>query len=287
MRFVDRSRTSRPKRLDALKDGKTELERARDHFKPGVQDGFEFSIYSDAEVKEALRTLFDGKCAYCESFYFSTQPEDVEHYRPKGRIDSGTAKLKPGYWWLASEWENLLPSCIDCNRERTHEFPDGTKAVQGKGDKFPLADESQRATAEGGHLHETPLLLNPCADRPEQYIRFSDEGGDCMVVPIDGAEGSLPLRRARTSIEVYALNRPGLVRERSRHMRDTVAQLKRVRRLIKRLDEAAPPDRSTIEEELAEELAVLKEKRSEIEPHVGMTRWLIDPEMEKMGLTMT
>lgn len=286
MRFVDRGKTPRPARLDAVnRSGKTELERARDHFKPGVEDGFDFSIYSDPEVKRALRELFDGKCAYCESYYFTTQPEDVEHYRPKGRIDNGAAKIKPGYWWLASEWDNLLPSCIDCNRERTHDFPDGTQSVQGKGDRFPIADETKRAALEGAHIHETPLLLNPCEDEPGDFIRFVDADGDCLIAPAEEDESSLSVRRARASIEIYALNRPGLVTARSRQMKHLLAQLRRVRRLVIRLNGAGPDERPEVEEELKEEFAILDEMRADAEPHVALSRWLIDLEMGKLGLS--
>jgi hypothetical protein len=53
--------------------------------------------------------------------------------------ESETEKEKefehPGYYWLAYEWTNLLPSCYDCNSFRRH----GTmKAGPGKNERFPV-----------------------------------------------------------------------------------------------------------------------------------------------------
>ena len=41
----------------------------------------------------------------------------MEHYRPKARVSTEQGD-KPGYYWLAARWENLLPSCTDCNSPR-------------------------------------------------------------------------------------------------------------------------------------------------------------------------
>ncbi|WP_314961798.1 hypothetical protein [Bradyrhizobium cosmicum] len=73
---------------------------------------FPFQAYKAEGVKKRLEELFHGKCAYCESLYASQAPVDVEHYRPKGRVKDEHAH--PGYWWLASEWTNLLPASITC-----------------------------------------------------------------------------------------------------------------------------------------------------------------------------
>src|SRR4051812_14049164 len=62
-----------------------------------------------------LMKLFNEKCAYCESVISNTQPGDVEHYRPKGRLRdldgtvvriilNGSVCEHPGYWWLCYEW---------------------------------------------------------------------------------------------------------------------------------------------------------------------------------------
>ncbi len=70
---------------------------------------------------------FFGKCVYCESLITNNHPGDVEHFRPKGRVtdlnnkpvmikSNGKEVSHPGYYWLAYEISNLMPSCEDCNR---------------------------------------------------------------------------------------------------------------------------------------------------------------------------
>src|SRR4051794_32743307 len=84
---------------------------------PPPAKAYGYRVYRADEIKQALNEAFGFKCAYCESFYEATAPVDVEHYRPKGEIVTSTGRtLRPGYYWLAAEWGNLLPSCIDCNR---------------------------------------------------------------------------------------------------------------------------------------------------------------------------
>src|SRR5688500_10656800 len=95
---------------------------------------FTYAAYKLPTVKEAIQTLFHGKCAYCESNYTNVHPVDVEHFRPKGRIVVEGKPSKPGYYWLAARWENLLPSCIDCNRERKQLLETGQKSLVGKKD---------------------------------------------------------------------------------------------------------------------------------------------------------
>ena len=180
-----------------------------------------FSAYKAASVVQGLERLFEGKCAYCESPYKRTQPVDVEHWRPKAEVvvtdQDGKTRKREGYGWLAANWDNLLPSCIDCNRERKHhvlEKKHESYVAQvrkvGKANLFPLFDESTRAHSMNDPLErEEPKLLNPCIDDPTQFFVFR-EG---VVVPREEL-GPRERDRALTSIEVYGLNRKGLVDER-------------------------------------------------------------------------
>lgn len=195
------------------------------------EKAFEFAAYSDEAVKYALDKLFFGKCAYCESRYANQAPVDVEHYRPKGRI-AGVAD-HPGYWWLAMVWENLLPSCIDCNRRRWQDLPkfpeslaqllaapemQGVRASLGKQDLFPIAGAA-RATADAPGTDEKPDLINPCLDDPEKDLVFHIDRGDPFGLVLPTFDGTVPSRRGLTSIHVYGLNRLGLVQERTRVLR--------------------------------------------------------------------
>jgi len=192
---------------------------------------FGFSAYSDEAVKYALEKLFFGKCAYCESRYANQAPVDVEHYRPKGRIAGVTNH--PGYWWLAMVWDNLLPSCIDCNRRRWQDLPkfpeslaqllaargmQGGRISLGKQDMFPIAGAA-RATAEFPGTDEQPDLINPCVDDPEDDLVFHIDRGDPLGLVLPTFKNNVPSRRGLTSIHVYGLNRLGLVQERTRVLR--------------------------------------------------------------------
>ncbi|MBY6265581.1 HNH endonuclease [Azospirillum sp. 412522] len=233
MRRVARGTEPPPAALGARdKDGKNELERARAHISdPTMTKSFEFKAYKDEEVKRRLHELFHGKCAYCETYYSASAPVDVEHYRPKNAVYED--KEHSGYWWIAMAWDNLLPSCIDCNRKRKQEvrvvsasltvLRDGAKAVNsaqsGKKDSFPLRLGATRLQAElVDYAGEQALLLNPCEDDPAAHLDFvvADTPTCSLVVP-RGDDGQR--ERGATSIQVYGLNRLGLVQDRTRLLR--------------------------------------------------------------------
>jgi uncharacterized protein (TIGR02646 family) len=174
-----------------------------------------FESYRSSDVSAALREMGGGKCAYCEGRYDATAPADREHFRPKGEVllEDGTT-TKPGYYWLAAAWLNLLPSCYDCNRVREH--ADGSKS--GKGSRFPLADEKKRAARPGDETREAPLLIDPSSEDPEMHVDFSDEG-ICTATT----------SRGLASVEVYGLNRIDLVANRRRYLLRIRAQLTRYR----------------------------------------------------------
>ena len=180
-------------------------------YKLGEEVELQEAVYQEA--KPFLLKLTRGKCAYCESRIEINQPGDVEHYRPKGRIRDEYGKVlkvkvqdseivHPGYWWLAYDWLNLLPSCIDCNRRRRHGF-DG--ALVGKADFFPV--RGQRAVLPNDDLvQEQPLLLDPSMSGfdPKVHFEFLRDG---TLKPIT--------EEARHSCELLGLNlREALVSER-------------------------------------------------------------------------
>lgn len=208
MRAIQR-KGDKPQGLSAIdKSGKTELARAIvffENWKPRARPqktpkggkgpkakpanaSFAFAAYKSPDVKVLLESLFSGKCAYCESFYSETAPVDIEHYRPKGAIEGEPDH--PGYWWLAMEWDNLLPSCIDCNRKRKqitpkasdnllalvtdeHERRKASVMNTGKKDTFPIAGPRAKDHTKPDQLvAEVPYLLNPCVDNPDEHLEF-------------------------------------------------------------------------------------------------------------------
>ena len=149
-------------------------------------------------LKPHLIALFHGKCAYCESAFEVVSFGDVEHYRPKGRVDEEdqNGMTQPinghhGYYWLAYAPMNLLPACSRCNGRG------------GKMNLFPLADPTQRVPDPAGPLdRESPLLLNPYQDFPEKHLRNS--GSEKRTGESEFSSSGT------TSITVYGLDRSTL-----------------------------------------------------------------------------
>lgn len=150
---------------------------------------------------------FHNKCAYCETSSPRYKP-DAEHYRPKRRVDiksssdsgsvpaqavdeGGQSIQHPGYFWLAYDWRNLIPSCEKCNTDK------------GKQNQFPVAQQhvfltrltpAQKAAlreepwpsslgvdmyylkSEDLDTLEQPLLLHPYKDDPADHLDFEHGG---------------------------------------------------------------------------------------------------------------
>ncbi len=258
---VDRSAVPIPKDLDgdASKGGR-ERKKVLAHFADParLEESYDdYSAYKSESVVQALEKLFHGKCAYCESRYRHLHPVDVEHFRPKGGIavlDPATRKMKlqrPGYYWLAATWENLLPSCIDCNRERTQEFEDAALGKAGKANQFPLSGKP-RKLVPGCEAREKRLLLHPCEDDPGEHLEFTDEG---IVRPALDRRHR-PSRQGEASIAVYGLQRINLVQRRRDLAKKIQAQIERVRRAAER--KIQYPEDPSFGEDLLAELAELK-----------------------------
>jgi uncharacterized protein (TIGR02646 family) len=240
--------------------------------------GFDFKAYKGSDVAAGLEAMFGRKCAYCESDYGPVAPTDIEHYRPKGAVIGSDGKpRKPGYYWLAAEWSNLLPSCIDCNRARGHEFDDG-RVVSGKANQFPLADESKRAVAPDEEGAEEPLLLDPTRDHPEEHLEFIPKG---LVRPalVDGAES----HRGRATIDVLGLSRRELNqarRDRQLWIEDAIAAFKDAALQVKQ----APGD-AFAQRALERALRALKKYMDPSSPYAAMAREQIEPVLEEVGIT--
>lgn len=180
----------------------------------GYQHGkveFDSSIWSC--IKTYLFTLFHGKCAYCETFVGVSCPGDVEHYRPKRKVEE--AGDHPGYYWLAYDISNLFPCCEHCNRYR------------GKRNHFPIA--GVRCFGPGIETlldAEEPLLLNPYVDSDiEGHIQFWTYklGGEDKLLA--GTIRGITARGA-CSVEIYNLDRENLVNARAKAQHDALDSLR-------------------------------------------------------------
>jgi len=179
---------------------------------------FDTNIYGHAKVKRALVEMHHGKCCYCESYVRHITPGTIDHYRPKAasQQSAGSSLIRPGYYWLAYEWENLLFACPECN--------------QTKRNRFPIRDATRRALSHLDSLaQEDALLINPAEDNPAELISFREE----FAFPVDDN------LRGHTTIEVLELNdRKDLV-DRRREKIQTLRVLKHVVSIMPQSPEAA------------------------------------------------
>ena len=124
----------------------------------------ESKIYNHHTVKTSLKKAQYAKCCFCEKDQ-SDEYGAVEHYRPKAGYKQvrKTPLNKPGYYWLGYDWKNLYFVCSPCN---TH-----------KGNIFPLADQTKRATSHHDNVtNEEPYLLDPGGiEDPRDHIVFDSE----------------------------------------------------------------------------------------------------------------
>ncbi len=269
-----------------LSGGKTETEKAIEHYTVGW-DGkkqYPFARYKHDDVKAALETMFAGKCAYCESKFAHVSPEDIEHWRPKGAVTvAGGDERKPGYYWLAATWTNLLPSCIHCNRrQRQADARDPANEQSGKANRFPVADENHRWTRhdQANANGEEPLLLDPCQDDPSQFLTVDGEAVIHERRPADTRDND----RAKASIDVFGLNRRELVEERKKDRDEIVAVFHDVE-LYARLLPGLPagPDRDDTRSALQAKLARLKQERATSSPYLLMKLSMIDEFTARVG----
>lgn len=157
------------------------------------------TLYNDETVKAKLIAQQQEKCCYCEAKFLHVGYGDVEHYRPKNgfRQDATSPLEKPGYYWLAYTWDNLLFSCKRCNGGHKRNY-------------FPLANHpAGRARSHHDQPklpQEQPLLLHPAHDNPATHIRFR------RAVAV----GKTP--RGQATIALCGLNRKQNLERRRTHL---------------------------------------------------------------------
>lgn len=171
------------------------------------------------EVRDALRKLYNDKCAYCESNIEAGAVLRIEHYRPRKKIKEEEENSSHGYYWLTYEWSNLLPACETCNRIKSCSFPIGST---GKRASAPIDDNGELSRKEC-HANsktltaEKPLLLHPELDNPEEHFIFLPNG------EMEGVT-----ERGRHTIEICGLNREALVEERKRIIDEYTVRMSRL-----------------------------------------------------------
>jgi uncharacterized protein (TIGR02646 family) len=161
-------RIRRPKRVPAVlaKDGAAQRKAHCGAFAKGATEfTFDGGIYGHPTVKKTLIKAQHDKCCFCESRVTHIASGHIEHFRPKGGVRQRKQDplKKPGYFWLAYEWTNLLFCCEICNSRF-------------KKNLFPLSDPKARARKPTDNLDaERPVFLNPADEDPTLHIGFREE----------------------------------------------------------------------------------------------------------------
>ncbi|WP_422860653.1 hypothetical protein ACOKFD_07430 [Flagellimonas sp. S174] len=252
-----------------------------------------YSAYKHKDVRDSLVEMFHGKCAYCESKITAIYNGDIEHFRPKGEIQNVNPS-KPGYFWLASDWENLLFACPFCNQTNTHKFRNGggiEEAVFGKLDQFPLLTETYRLNHSHGLIYFTNndtylqsfdleeserLLLNPCKDENiEKFFKYDDGGA---IISNDGLT-QIEMEKAHTSIITYALHRLPLTIAREERIIEIRAQIRRVEIAIENYNDNLDSEKDRkirYENIMRYELEILKEFKNSNREYAGLARYIIN-----------
>jgi uncharacterized protein (TIGR02646 family) len=290
MIYIDRNTEPAPTHLTmatskAIKETNdaTDFYRIHNNFINALPLPFDFTAYnSNKAVKKALIKLFNGKCAYCESRLVTVSRGEIEHFRPKLGIGSDKkALLKPAYYWLAANWNNLLLACTNCNQQNTFEIiGEGTKTV-GKMNQFPLLNEKLRCR-HPNHIIDKEnlvrLVIDPCIDKPQKHIYFTNSG---LIKPTK-RKGTIVSIKGKTSIDVYALQRKELVEEREMLIIKVKAQIETVNRLLKIRDGCADPLLlPSIISLLNDEVIKLKLFLDKKQPYLAVTRQFIIPFLKK------
>jgi len=153
-----------------------------------------------SSLKPQLESISSGKCWYCEAREIRSD-RAVDHYRPKNNVRQSEPP-HAGYWWLAFDHLNYRLSCTFCNSRRADR---GTGEVGGKGDFFPLEEETQRLQPESREFHrEGALFIDPCKATDVGLLWYADDG---RVEPkYRKAVSPLAFKKAEVSIEYYNLN---------------------------------------------------------------------------------
>ena len=159
---------------------------------------FTNAIYGDLTVKDTLINLQNDKCCFCERKVSAGEPGHIEHFRPKSgyKKDDKAKLVKPGYYWLAYDFENLFFSCNRCNTSYKKNY-------------FPLVNETLRATNHTMIVSkEDPLIISP-SQNATAHLVFNKE----IIKPKNKSP------KGKETIKRTGLNRKALLDDRLQFLR--------------------------------------------------------------------
>ncbi len=180
-----------------------------------------------SEIKQVYMALQGSKCAFCEKWLEDeTFEHDVEHFRPKGRVDRWLVPSKlrnagvpvqhggggsaPGYARLGYHPLNYVTACQRCNRRLKRNW-------------FPVAGSRDSNACDPASLSsEQAYLIYPISDiddDPEDLITFHG------ISPRARFSGGFRCHRALITIEVFQLDNWRLRKEVNRDRAEFLEKL--------------------------------------------------------------
>lgn len=213
---------------------------------------FDFSGYENGTNKDKIRGITKGNCSYCGIRTTDVTQLEVEHYRPKKRLDirkhefvlhnktnhqlvnNTIATVRHGYFMHGNDYKNLTPSCPICNKgikKKQSVLVVGKELVYGvsfgKRNYFPVLHTRFRGKkvdlriGESAVLritNEIPLLYNPYIDDPNSLFRYKSfiniDGAFYLKVAAQRSIDKVDRLKATISINLLGLNRKGLCEKR-------------------------------------------------------------------------
>jgi hypothetical protein len=189
MRFIDLNNVlpNLPENVvTMLKNKRQELVEGDDDIKSNV---IATGNITWSAVKVTFENSSNRKCWYTES----KNPgcvNDVDHFRPKGRMEDDAGNLKYWYWFTAFEPENYRLSCQFANRPNINQLLNGTG---GKHQHFPLLNNQPHAATKAAILNEHPVILDPCVEADCNLLQFQPDGRP-VVAPSHAADAIAKFR---------------------------------------------------------------------------------------------
>lgn len=126
---------------------------------PFINSTFAFSSdFGYGVMRDALESCQGPKCCYCEK---PVAGGAIEHFRPKKAWQQsiGDPFNRPGYYWLAYRWENMLIACNECNQSGR------------KGNLFPVSG-FRAINHTLNYETENNIIINPSEEDPINFISF-------------------------------------------------------------------------------------------------------------------
>lgn len=124
------------------------------------------------DIKNRFEALTDRKCWYTES----KNPgclNDLEHFRPKGKVVDKDGNILYWYWFLAFNPINYRLSSQIPNRPNVNPI---LQETGGKHNHFPLLNGSNHCNCFNDINSELPVLLDPCCKEDTELLEFHPDG---------------------------------------------------------------------------------------------------------------